>query len=247
MRGSRAGALAVTAGLLLGACSSGGSADKAATGNPNVVTVITTSTQRPVVDRLAATFTSENPGLTVTPANVDDPRQITAAVTGKAVQMVIAPRLFLGNDSDVAMGRNLAVIAVTKADPAGVTGPDAFAATSGLRTRICGRPTIVGNFTLFVLARANVRPNPATVVNDPTCPQQAIADVAAGRLDAALMFRNNTMIPEGVKFIDVPDNENILIDYGAAVLGTGTATTKFAKFLTSDRAKEILTQNGYLP
>ena len=50
-----------------------------------------------------------------------------------------------------------------------------------------------------------------------------------------------------MKLLDIPDDRNLVFDYGAAFLGDAPATTKFREFLGSDRAKEILTQSGYLP
>ena len=61
-----------------------------------------------------------------------------------------------------------------------------------------------------------------------------------------MFFRNNTTVSPSVKLIDIPTT-GTSSSATAPVLGDAPATTEFRDFLGSDRAKEILTQSGYLP
>jgi hypothetical protein len=49
--------------------------------------------------------------------------------------------------------------------------------------------------------------------------------------------------------ISIPDNENLIIHFGYKPLGGDGSSNpeSFAQFLQSDRAKDILTRQGYLP
>ena len=99
-----------------------------------------------------------------------------------------------------------------------------------------------------MFARAGVTPNLANLNRDPGRPVVALADLAAGRLDAAVLFRNNTTLNGSVKLLNIPDAQNLVFDYRRRDRRRRAARPpKFREFLASDRAKEILTQNGYLP
>jgi hypothetical protein len=144
-----------------------------------------------------------------------------------------------------SFGRNIALIAVSKTNPHNATGLTAFAATSGLKTQVCGAKTTLGNFTALVLIKAKVKPNPATLAFD--CQTKALADVASGKLDAALMFRVGTKLPSGVKLVTIPDAQNIVIPISYAAIGTARGIAAFQKFLATKFARGILTRGGYLP
>jgi hypothetical protein len=98
----------------------------------------------------------------------------------------------------------------------------------------------------LVVRRAGVASDPAAVGTG--CEADALARVTAGELDAALAFRGGLEMPRGVEVIDIPDEENLVIHFGSAPLdGVPRARGLLAEFLGAERAKEILTQQGYLP
>jgi molybdate transport system substrate-binding protein len=161
----------------------------------------------------------------------------------------IVPSPYLGSvDSDsVVIGRNLAMIAVPAGNPGQVSGLDAFAADAALDTAICGADSPYGNLATLVLEREGVTPDPARV--GVGCDADAVAQVARGDLDAALVFRSFLEIPGGVEVINIPDDQNLVIDIRYAPVGDAedSETGSFPEFLKSDQATDILTHEGFLP
>ncbi len=144
-----------------------------------------------------------------------------------------------------SFGRDPAVIAVSKANPRHVAALTAFSATSGLKTQVCGTKTTLGNFTRLVLAKAKVKPNPATLGFD--CEAKALTDVASGKLDAALMYRAGLKVPSAAKLITIPDAQNIVIPVSYVGIGAAPGIAAFQKFLATKVVRGILTRGGLLP
>jgi len=241
--------------LALTACS--GSGDDAATsGSANVATVAITPTLVPVVNQLAVAFQSANPSMRIQTRADITVSGLATALQGQTAQVVVAPtrmtagktvKTLNGSDKlDRFFGRNRVVIAVPAGNPGRVAGPEAFGANSP-RMLVCGGPSLTPVFLRFVLTRAGVQPNPAAINNDPLCPTLAMEALAAGRLDAVLMFRANVTVPPSVRLIDVPSDQNVNFDIGIAKVGSSTAADRFVDFLGSDQAKDLLTRNGYRP
>jgi ABC-type molybdate transport system substrate-binding protein len=143
------------------------------------------------------------------------------------------------------IGRNLAIIAVPVGNPAQVPGVGAFAPDSALNTAICGANSPFGNFAALVLARAGV--NPAGVRVAQGCDADAVARIARGELDAALVFRSNVPIPDNVEVINIPEDQNVVVDVRYAPTSEGGTGKSFQDFLASDQAKKVLSQRGFLP
>jgi molybdate transport system substrate-binding protein len=234
--------------VVLAACGNDGG-DEAATPGPGADgtgVIHTVDALAPLANRLVEAYEEENPGAGLSVA-VSPQDEALQAVTDRAGSLAILPTPWLagaGVDSTV-VGRTLTVIAVPQGNPAQVTGLDAFAAGSGLRTRACGPDTPFGNFAGLVLNRAGVTPEPDTVASG--CADEAVNQVAAGELDAALVFRTEADIPDGVETVAVPDEQNLIIEIAHAELADNESTGAFVEFLGTDRAKEVLMAAGYLP
>lgn len=172
---------------------------------------------------------------------VGAPAAVTQAAS--AGEPAIMPGPWLSADAQgVAIGRALAIIAVPAGNPAQVTGAQAFTAGSGVDTAICAPNSGYGNFGVLVAQLGGAQPDPATVGEG--CAQDAIARVARGELDAALVFRNAVEIPAGVEVVSIPDEQNIVIDVSYA---PGGGADSFQEFLASDAATQVLTQHGLRP
>jgi hypothetical protein len=149
-------------------------------------------------------------------------------------------------DTDsMAIGRNLAIIAVPAGNPGQVRDVTAFSMDSGLDTRVCGIDSQYGNLGSLVLERGGVPPDGANVSSG--CDADALARVASGDLDAALVFRGVVEVPEGVEIVNIPDDRNLVIDISYAPVASDGTASAFGDFLGSDTAKQILTQQGLLP
>lgn len=210
-------------------------------GDGSRATITTVAALEPVVSGLVEAYDeSTDAGLEVAVSTQD--QVVQAAAEGRPA---IAPGARLGDADGVAIGRNLAIIAVPAGNPAQVTGVDAFASGSGLDTQICSGDTAFGNLGALVVRRAGVEPDASRVAAG--CETDALARVARGELDATLVFRGSVPIPKGVEAVTIPADQNIVIDirYGPVVDEAGDGS--FQSFLASDAARQVLSQHGLLP
>jgi molybdate transport system substrate-binding protein len=237
-------ALAGVAVLALAACGddddTGGSG--AASGDA-IAAVHTVASLEPVVGDLVMTY-NESSDADVELVVGDQDQVVEAVSQGTPA---VLPSLWLeGADTEsVVIGRNLAIIVVPAGNPAQVTGVDAFAPDSGLDTMICGANTPAGNVAARILSLGGIDPDPSRIGE--SCDADAVGRVAAGEVDAALVFRGNVELPDGVEFVSIPDDQNIVIDVAYAPVASDTSADSFQSFLESDAATQILSQHGFLP
>jgi hypothetical protein len=239
-------ALCVAAALAVSACGgdgggSAGSADDAA--GEGLATIHTVAALEPLAQGLVDAYnaTSEAP----VSVKVQAPEQAIQAVsTGSAG---ILPGAWLGavDAGNKAIGRNLAIIAVPTGNPSRVSGLDAFADDSGLDTAVCGPDSPYGNLAAAIVMRAGVELDPAQVGTD--CEADAVARVAGGELDAALMFRIYVAIPPDVELVDVPEDQNIVLDVRYLPTSGTPSSGSFEEFLASEAAAQVLSELGFLP
>lgn len=250
MRRSAVSMVAAVVVLVLGAC---GSDDKAAppassSRDPNTVVVSAALLLQPVVDEIVEAYRSDHPDV---PFEVTGHGEaiITDSIVAREPDVAILPAAWLEPVRDGlptgavgAFGRSLAVIAV----PAGnVTGTNAFAAGSGLRTAVCAGLTRFGNLGTIVLSKSGVTPDPDTVGEG--CEADALQQVAEGRLDAALVFRGGLTVPAGVELLDIDESQNLILDLSFAVISESPNAIDFGAFLDSDTVQQVLAAHGYLP
>jgi Bacterial extracellular solute-binding protein len=239
-------ALTTVVAAVLAACGGddGGSTPSADQGQGGATAVVhTVAPLEPVVRGLVDAYNQAADAdieLAVTPQE----QAVEAASQGTPA---ILPGPWLaGLDADsFVIGRNLAIIAVAAGNPAEVTGVDVFADDSDLGTAICGPDSPFGNFGALVVARGGVQPDPARVTQG--CEADAVGRVARGELDAALVFRTNVTMPQGVEIVNIPDDENLVIDVRYAPAAADASSDSFQQFLRSEAATMILTQQGFLP
>ncbi len=143
-------------------------------------------------------------------------------------------------------GRNLAVIVTPAGNPEGIEDLTAFAADSGLNVAACGDSTQFGNLAALTLANAGVEAADDVASSEENCEQEALEQVAAGDLDAALVFRSGVEVPDGTEVVEVPEESNTVIEV-SYVLGEGEDAAAFGEFVESDEGQQILEENGYLP
>ena len=234
-------ALAAVAAVAMGAC---GDDDGDSAGSSGEIDAISTATPlEPVVTELVDAYNeTSDVGIELAVSPQD---QAVDGLSQGTPTILPAPWLS-GTDTDgVVIGRTLAIIAVPAGNPAQVNGVDAFAPDSGLDTMICGANTPAGNIAAQVLSLGGVQTDPARI--DEGCDADAVARVARGELDAALVFRGNLPIPEGVEVITIPDDQNVVIDVAYAPVADDASSDSFQGFLESDTATQILTRHGFLP
>jgi ABC-type molybdate transport system substrate-binding protein len=241
----------VIGGLVLGACSDDGSSPTSAPGGgpatnqPVSVQVYPQLTG--VVSKLITAYKAEKPAAQVAVAPVDQKTLSGAVAAGMTTNVAIGPTDWVRQKGAKweNFGRNVAVVAVPAANPKKVTGVTAFNPASGLRTSVCSLNSFVGDFSLIVLKKSGITPNPTTVKNA-GCRTAALTQLSSGQLDAALVFRTGISAPSTVRYLEIPDSKNIIFPF-SEVIGTSPDATAFGEFLRSDKAKTILTQNGFQP
>lgn len=236
--------VAVVAMVPLSAC--GSDKKPASLESPtNAVSVVTGPGVEQVATKLVAAYKTDNPTVKITVTSVL-PAAVKASIAKGTSEVAISTSdVFTAADKPQPFGRNLAVIAVPAANPKHVANLSVFAAKSGLRTAVCGQATSLGNFVLGVLTRANVTPAPGTVHEG--CEATSVQQIAAGSLDAAVMFRTNVVVPKTVKLIAVDAKANLVFPFSYATVGASAATVAFGKYLATAPARAILTENGFLP
>jgi Bacterial extracellular solute-binding protein len=238
-------ALAVLTAVVLSAC--GGDDDGAdapgSQGGGAIASVHTVPQLEPVVRGLVDAYNQAS-GAGVDLA-IGSPSEVVYAVS-QGIPAILPGAWLGGVDAQSAViGRNLAIITVPAGNAPQVTGVIAFAVGSGLDTAMCGADSPFGNFAALVVANGGVQPDLARV--SAGCDADAVARVARGELDAALVFRASIPIPDGVEVVTIPDAQNVVIDIRYAPAGDGQEAGSFAQFLLSDPAKQVLAQQGFLP
>jgi Bacterial extracellular solute-binding protein len=244
-------ALGIAAALAVSACGgddsgSGGSArpsDDGDTAVEGLATIHTVSDLEPLAQGLVDAYneTSDAP----VEVAVEDPQQAVEAVR-QGSPGILPGTLLAGVDIEsTAIGRTLAIIAVPAGNPSQVSGLDAFAEDSGLETAVCGPDSSYGNLAAALLSRANVEPDPAQVESG--CEADAVARVERRELAAALVFRNFVQIPPDVEVVDIPEDQNLVLDVQYLPASAAPSSGSFEAFLASDSAAQVLSGLGFLP
>ena len=103
-------------------------------------------------------------------------------------------------------------------------------------------PQFPGGFTKRVTAN---------VVSEELNVRLALAKVALGEADAAIVYKTDGLAAiEAVRVVAIPTNVNIRTEYWLAVLKDAPeldATNAFAQFLLSDVAQEVVARHGFIP
>jgi hypothetical protein len=237
-------ALAVLAAVALAACGDDGGADAPASQGGDVTAQVHTVSQLEPVARVLVDAYNQASGAGLELV-IGSPSEVAYAVS-QGIPAIL-PGAWLGgvNAQSAVIGRNLAIIAVPAGNAPQVTGVNAFAVGSGLDTAMCGADSPVGNFAVLVVAKGGVQPDLTRV--SAGCDADAVARVAGGELDAALVFRASVPLLPGVEVVTIPDAQNVVIDIRYVSTGDGQGANAFAQFLQSDPGKRILTLQGFLP
>jgi molybdate transport system substrate-binding protein len=229
----------------MAACADDGGDRSARDAQPGAAgTIHTVAPLEGVATRLLEAYETLDPDADLA-LKVSPPAQAVQAVAERTGGVTILPTAALADVDSTALGRTLAIIAVPAGNPGQVTGVAAFAAGSGQETAMCGPDTIFGNFAALVVHLGGVEPDPDRVRSG--CAGRAMDRVARGELDAALVFRTAVRIPDGVEVIELPEDQNLIIEIAYARLANSESARAFVRFLGSDPAKLILADEGFLP
>jgi molybdate transport system substrate-binding protein len=189
-------------------------------------------------------YRAADPRAEVTVVAEDQADLVASVETGEA-DVAVVPNAWLTDlEGAEPFGRNVVVMAVPAGNPGGIA-PEDFAAGGDATVAVCGDQTPLGNFVVGVLANLGVTPDPATVKAG--CEGESLQAIADGELDAAFLFRGGQPVPDGVELVEIPEDQNIVIDLSLMRPSGSPAADSLMEFLDSDAVKELLTQYGYLP
>src|SRR5262245_28879172 len=210
------------------------------------LTVVATPPLVGVLARLGKDFQADNPTLdfAVRPAAgadladgdvvaLDEPalRDLGAQVAG----------------SPVPFAANQLVIAIALGNPLRIAGL-ADLARPGLRLAVCVAVQPCGAAATAVLGGSQPAPTPTVVADDANA---AIAEVRAGRADAALVYRTDARAAkDDVDTVEFPQSRRAVAHYQLATLQQATnpgGAERLLAFLTSAYAGDVLSAAGFQP
>jgi molybdate transport system substrate-binding protein len=248
----------VLAGLLLPAgCSAATSGVRPGVGlgATGRLTVIATPPLVDVLARLGKDFQTANPTLTfaVRPAPATGAGPTSAGPTG--AELTGGDVLALDEPAIAALGAQLAgsplpfaanqlVIAVAAGNPLQIAGLVDLS-RPGLRLAVCAAAQPCGAAAVAVLGG---QPAPTRLADDASA---AIADVRAGRADAALVYRTDARAAkDDVDTVEFPQSRRAVAHYQLATLRQAAnpdAAARLLAFLTSSYASDVLSAAGFQP
>lgn len=170
------------------------------------------------------------------------PADVFASADTKTMDAVVAGGAAAGTPAVFA--RNRLAIAVPAGNPASVSGLGGFADES-LLIGVCAEDVPCGRLGREALASAGVTPSVDTEEPDV---RALLVKVAAGELDAGLVYITDVAAVSGVEGITIPDADNVVTDYPIAVLAEAPdpdAATAFVDFVLSDDGRSILASYGF--
>jgi ABC-type molybdate transport system substrate-binding protein len=240
--------------FVLAACSGdddggGGAGGTTRPRDPNTVTIVAGDTLQTSVQHIVDDFKDDNAGAEVDVSFVGQSDMQDTFTADDPPNLVIYPDAWMQEVPDgveaAPLGRNLAVIVVPPGNPGQITDLSAFADDSGKRVQACGPDTQFGNFIALVLTNAGVTPADDTVGAD--CGSDAADKVAAGDLDAAVVFRTEVGDRDDVELVDVPEDVNLVFPISYAVLAPSAKTDALVQFMESADGQATRTAAGLLP
>lgn len=135
-------------------------------------------------------------------------------------------------------------IVVPAGNPGGVTGLEDFA-REDLLIGLCAEPVPCGRYARTVLEKAGVAP---TVDTEEPDVRTLLTKVAAGELDAGIVYTTDAFAVEGVEEIPIPGPGNVAVTYQIGVLADTPnldLAAEFVSFVTGEAGRSILGSFGF--
>lgn len=240
---------ALALALLAAACATGGGDDRP------TITVLAAASLTDAFEELAAAFEDANPGTGVSllvAGSSSLREQVLSGVPGDV--LASADEANLEELVEVGEARAATVfatnelqLAVPAGNEAGVTGL-ADLARDELLVGLCAAEVPCGRYGDQALGRAGVEAAPDTREHDV---RSLLAKVAAGELDAGIVYRTDVLAAgEEVEGIEIPAEHQVAATYSIAVLTRSPApdlAEAFLAFVRSEEGQAILAAHGFGP
>lgn len=140
--------------------------------------------------------------------------------------------------------RNRMGIAFPSGNPAGITGLGDFA-NEELLIGLCAETAPCGAFAREVLENAGVIPR---VDSDEADVRALVTKIAAGELDAGIVYRTDVLSSGAVQGLAIPEDVNVIVEYPIAALVNGrnpVVGALFVEFVLSEQGQAILKRYGF--
>jgi len=236
--------------LLTAACSGAtpGIRPGGSVGPTGTLTVVAARSLVPILGKLALDYTKANPlvRITVRPvASPPEPLAGTDLVAGEG--MSLAPIMEALVATPVLFASDQLVIAVAPDNPKKIAGL-ADLARADVKAALCAASQPCGGAAEQLLADGQIGLTPAVRPADGAA---AVAEVAAGRVDAALVYRTEARATnDAVASVEFSQSRQATAEYRIAAVRTsvnGRAAQDFLTYVTSPAAADTLSSAGYRP
>lgn len=220
-------------------------------GDGETVTVFAAASLTDAFGAIADAFETEHPEVTVERNFAGSsslreqilqgaPASVFASANGSTMDALVEA----GAATDpVDFATNRMAIVVPDGNPAGIASLDDFG-RARLLLGLCAAEVPCGEFGRRVLALASVDAAPDTEEPDV---RALLTKVAAGELDAGIVYATDVVATDGVEGIDIPDLQNVVARYPIAVVGDpeDSSASRFVEFVLGDRGQAILRDHGF--
>lgn len=216
------------------------------------ITVFAAASLSDAFDALADAYEAANPGVVVE-RNYAGSSSLREQILGGAPADVFASANVANMDAVLSDGlaqqpsvfaTNEMAIAVPSGNPGEVEGLEDFE-RSGLLIGLCAEEVPCGGFGRQVLDNAGIEASADT--NEPDV-RALLTKVAAGELDAGLVYATDLVGGDGAERVPIPADVNVTATYPIAVLEHGAddeLSRRFVAFVLGDAGQTLLSEFGF--
>ena len=249
-------AVLLLAALLLAGCSSGTSDDD----ETELTVFAASSLTAAFTERIGPAFEAGRDGVTVTfnfAASDTLAEQIRSEGTADVFASASATWMDAVQDDPGVTGRidfatNRLVIVTPADNPAGIASIEDLA-DDGVQLVLAAEGVPVGDYAREALDKAGIADEAeANVVSNEEDNASVVAKIAAGEGDAGIVYGSDISAAAGndVAAVEIPDDENVVATYPAAVIVGATdeqLASEFVTYLTAPDGQDALEEYGFMP
>ncbi|WP_019546426.1 molybdate ABC transporter substrate-binding protein [Streptomyces sulphureus] len=235
----------------LAACGSGDDETDSASSGGGTLTVLAAASLTDVFKEAGAVYEKAHPGWKVRFSFAGSQELASQVKQGAPADVVVTAdtETMEGLEDETAkpsvIAKNRLVIAVRKGNPQDV-GELGDLAEERLKVVLAAPEVPVGRYSREVLDAQDLQVKPVSQESDV---RAVLSKVRLGEADAGIVYKTDAAtVPEKVSAIEIPDEENAVADYPAAVLDKPqhkAEAQEFVKWLGGAKAQGLLREAGF--